>query len=206
MGLLDKILSSLMGLIDNIGYVGIVIAVGLEYACFPMPSEIILPFVGFIASQGSITLIGAILAATVAGILGSLICYYIGYFGGTPALNFIGDKIPSSRKSIHAAKSYFDRYSKMSILFARVLPIARTYISIPAGIAKMNVLTFIMYSSVGIIVWNTILISLGYLLGNNWKTVESIIKDYSLIVGIIFVLLVILFIVYKKSKKKKSQK
>jgi membrane protein DedA with SNARE-associated domain len=205
MGLLDMILSSLMGLIDKVGYVGIIIAVGLEYACFPMPSEIILPFVGFIASQGSITLVGAIMAATVAGILGSLLCYYIGYFGGTSALNFIGDKIPSSRKSIHAAKSYFDKYSKMSILFARVLPIARTYISIPAGIAKMNVMTFIMYSSVGIVVWNTILISLGYFLGNNWKVVESIIKDYSLIVGVIFALVVILFIVYRKSRKKKAK-
>lgn len=202
MGFFDRLLTVLMDLINSAGYYGIVITVGLEYACFPMPSEIVLPFVGFIATQGTISLPGAIIASTIAGILGSLLCYYIGYFGGTPVLNFIGDKLPSSRKSIHSAKSYFDRYNKPSILFARVIPIARTYISIPAGIAKMNIFIFILYSSIGIVVWNTILISLGYYLGSNWTVVEGLMKDYSLIVGIIFVLLLVGFLIYKKRNKK----
>jgi membrane protein DedA with SNARE-associated domain len=200
MGLLDKILTFLMDLINSVGYIGIILTVGLEYACFPMPSEIVLPFVGFIASRGSITLFGAIIASTVAGILGSLICYYIGYFGGTPILNFIGNKLPSSRKSIHSAKSYFDRYSKASILFSRVIPLARTYISIPAGIAKMNILVFILYSTIGIVVWNTVLISLGYYLGSNWTIVQGLMSDYSLIVGLLLALFLILFIVYRKKK------
>lgn len=201
MGLFDKILTFLMNLINSVGYIGIVLTVGLEYACFPMPSEVVLPFVGFIASSGSITLIGAIIASTVAGILGSLICYYIGYFGGTPILNYIGDKMPGSRKSIHAARSYFDRYSRASILFGRVIPLARTYISIPAGIAKMNILVFILYSAVGIVVWNTILISLGYYLGSNWTKVQKIMSDYSLLVGIIFALFLIGYIFYRRKRK-----
>ena len=201
MGLFDKILTFLMDLINSVGYIGIVITVGLEYACFPMPSEVILPFVGFIAGNGSITLAGAIIASTIAGILGSLICYYIGYFGGTPILNFIGDKLPSSRKSIHSAKSYFDKYSRASILFGRIIPLARTYISIPAGIARMNIFIFILYSTIGIVVWNTILISLGYYLGSNWIKVQKIMSDYSLAIGIIFTLLIIGFIIYKKRGK-----
>lgn len=201
MGLFDKILTFLMDLINSVGYIGIVLTVGLEYACFPMPSEVILPFVGFIAGSGRITLTGAIIASTLAGILGSLICYYIGYFGGTPILNFIGDKLPSSRKSIHSAKSYFDRYSRASILFGRVIPLARTYISIPAGIARMNILIFILYSTIGIVVWNTILISLGYYLGSNWTKVQKIMSDYSLVIGIIFALLLICFIIYKRRRK-----
>ena len=201
MGLFDKILTFLMDLINSVGYIGIVLTVGLEYACFPMPSEIVLPFVGFIASNGNITLFGAIIAATLAGILGSLICYYIGYFGGTPILNFIGNKLPGSRKSIHSAKSYFDRYSKVSILFGRVIPLARTYISIPAGIAKMNIIVFVLYSSIGIVVWNTVLISLGYYLGSNWIIVQGIMSDYSLLVGIIFALILIVYIVYRRKRK-----
>lgn len=201
MGLFNKILTLLMDLINSVGYIGIVLTVGLEYACFPMPSEVILPFVGFIASSGSITLPGAIIASTVAGILGSIICYYIGYFGGTPILNFIGDKLPSSRKSIHSAKNYFDRYSRASILFSRVIPLARTYISIPAGIAKMNILVFILYSAIGIVVWNTVLISLGYYLGSNWTIVQGIMSDYSLAVGIVFAFLLISYIVYRRKRK-----
>lgn len=201
MGLFDKILTFLMDLINSVGYIGIVLTVGLEYACFPMPSEVILPFVGFIASSGSITMIGAIIASTLAGILGSLICYYIGYFGGAPILNFIGDKLPGSRKSIHSAKSYFDKYSRASILFGRVIPLARTYISIPAGIARMNIFVFILYSTIGIVVWNTILISLGYYLGSNWPKVQRIMSDYSLVVGIILALLLIGYIIYKRRRK-----
>lgn len=201
MGLFNKILTFLMDLINSVGYIGIVLTVGLEYACFPMPSEVILPFVGFIASSGSITLPGAIIASTVAGILGSIICYYIGYFGGTPILNFIGDKLPSSRKSIHSAKNYFDRYSRASILFSRVIPLARTYISIPAGIARMNILVFILYSAIGIVVWNTVLISLGYYLGSNWTIVQGIMSDYSLAVGIVFAFLLISYIVYRRKRK-----
>ncbi len=201
MGLFNKILTFLMDLINSAGYIGIVLTVGLEYACFPMPSEVILPFVGFIASSGSITLPGAIIASTVAGILGSIICYYIGYFGGTPILNFIGDKLPSSRKSIHSAKNYFDRYSRASILFSRVIPLARTYISIPAGIARMNILVFILYSAIGIVVWNTVLISLGYYLGSNWTIVQGIMSDYSLAVGIVFAFLLISYIVYRRKRK-----
>lgn len=201
MGFFDRILTFLMDLINSVGYLGIILTVGLEYACFPMPSEVVLPFVGFIASGGSITLFGAIIASTAAGILGSLICYYIGYFGGTPILNFIGDKLPSSRKSIHAAKDYFDRYSKASILFGRVIPLARTYISIPAGIAKMNIAVFILYSAIGIVVWNSVLISLGYFLGSNWTVVKEIMSDYSLLVGTIFALLLVGYIIYRRRSK-----
>lgn len=201
MGLFDRILTFLMDLINSVGYIGIIAAVGLEYACFPLPSEVVLPFVGFIASGGNITLFGAIAASTLAGILGSLICYCIGYWGGTPILNLIGDKMPSSRKSLHAARDYFDRYSRISIMFGRVIPLARTYISIPAGISRMNIFIFVLYSALGIVVWNTVLISLGYYLGSNWTVVQKIMSDYSLIVGVAAVLILIAFIIYKRRKR-----
>lgn len=202
--LLGQLSSMIMELINSIGYLGVMIVVSFEYACFPMmPSEIILPFIGFVASNGSISFIGAIIACTFAGILGSLACYLIGYFGGKPILDKLADKFPGSRKSIFTAKEVFDKYDKVAVLTARILPVARTWISIPAGIARMNPLGFVAYSSVGIIVWNTILLSFGYFLGNNWTQVEILIKRYTVVVGLLGLIIVVLFFLkYKKGANK----
>ena len=173
----EAIIDYLMEITSQIGYIGVIAIVGLEYACFPMPSEIVLPFVGFLATSSKMSFIGVLIASTFAGILGSLVCYYIGYFGGKPVLDKIGHKVPSTRKSIFAAKETFEKYDKISVMIARVLPLARTYISIPAGIARMNIIKFILFSFIGIFVWNTVLISLGYYLGSNWTIVEQLMKN-----------------------------
>jgi len=194
----EAIFNYLIQITSEIGYIGVIIIVGLEYACFPMPSEIVLPFVGFLAASGRVSYIGVLVVSTIAGILGSLVCYYIGYFGGKPVLDRIGDKIPSSRKSIFAAKDTFDKYDKISVMIARVLPLARTYISIPAGIARMNVLKFILFSSIGIIIWNTVLISLGYYLGSNWMIVEQLMKKYTLFIGLLVLVLTAIYFIKKR--------
>lgn len=191
-----------MNLISDIGYIGVFTATLLEYACFPLPSEIILPFIGYLASIESITLPGAIFISSLSGILGSLFCYYIGYFGGKPALDFIISKYKGAGKPINSAKKWFDKYDKASVLLARLLPLARTYISIPAGIARMNVFVFILYSSIGIVIWNTLLISLGYYLGSNWTLVEYFIQEYTIAAGII-ILLALAVIIYMKFVRKK---
>jgi membrane protein DedA with SNARE-associated domain len=198
----EQIIMKLMELIDAIGYLGVMIVVTFEYACFPMmPSEAILPFIGFIASTGSIGFLGAIIVSTIGGILGSLICYYIGYFGGKPILDKIGDKFPSSRQSIFSTKDVFDKYDKLSVLIARILPVARTWISVPAGIVRMNLFVFIGYSTIGIVAWNTALISLGYYLGNNWKQVELLMKRYTIVVALLVLVICILFFMKHKGKK-----
>ncbi|WP_372997463.1 DedA family protein [Lutispora sp.] len=194
----ESILNYLIVITSEIGYIGVITIVGLEYACFPLPSEIVLPFVGFLAASGAVSYIGVLIASTIAGILGSLVCYYIGYFGGKPILDRIGDKVPSSRKSIFAAKNTFDKYDKISVMIARVLPLARTYISIPAGIARMNVFKFILFSSIGIIIWNTVLISLGYYLGSNWMMVEQLMKKYTLFIGILVLVLTVIYLIKKR--------
>lgn len=194
----EAILNYLIQITSEIGYIGVITIVGLEYACFPMPSEIVLPFVGFLAASGKMSFIEVLVVSIIAGILGSLICYYIGYFGGKPILDKIGDKVPSSRKSIFAAKATFDRYDKISVMIARVLPLARTYISIPAGIARMNVFKFILFSSIGIIVWNTVLISLGYYLGSNWMMVEQLMERYTIFIAGILVILAAVYFLRKR--------
>ena len=115
----EAIIDYLMEITSQIGYIGVIAIVGLEYACFPMPSEIVLPFVGFLATSSKMSFIGVLIASTFAGILGSLVCYYIGYFGGKPVLDKIGHKVPSTRKSIFAAKETFEKYDKISVMIAR---------------------------------------------------------------------------------------
>lgn len=194
----EALFNYLIEITREVGYIGVIAIVGLEYACFPMPSEIVLPFVGFLAASGKMSFIEVLVVSIIAGILGSLICYYIGYFGGKPILDKIGDKVPSSRKSIFAAKATFDRYDKISVMIARVLPLARTYISIPAGIARMNVFKFILFSSIGIIVWNTVLISLGYYLGSNWMMVEQLMERYTIFIAGILVILAAVYFLRKR--------
>ncbi|SHI54066.1 DedA family protein [Lutispora thermophila] len=196
----EALFNYLIEITGEVGYIGVIVLVGLEYACFPMPSEIILPFVGFLASSGKMSYLGVLAASTLAGILGSLICYYIGYFGGKPILDKIGDKVPSSRKSIFAAKNTFDKYDKLSVMIARVLPLARTYISIPAGIARMSMLKFISFSSIGIVVWNTVLISLGYYLGTNWMMVEQIMEKYTIFIAVILIIFAAIYFFNKRKK------
>lgn len=203
--LFEGLFNYLVNLISSVGYLGVFFATTLEYACFPLPSEIILPFIGYLASIETIGLFGGIVVASIAGIFGSLICYYIGYFGGKPVLDIIAIKFKGSRKPINSSRKWFDKYDRASVLLARLLPLARTYISIPAGIAKMNVFLFIAYSSVGIVIWNTLLICFGYYLGSNWKTVEYFMKEYTLAAGII-ISLGIISIVYIKLKRKKPTK
>lgn len=197
-----------INLISNTGYPGVFLVTLVEYSCFffPVPSEVTLPFIGYLASIKSFSLFGAITIASLAGIIGSLICYFIGYFGGNPFLHFIEKKYKSTVKPINSSKKWFDKYGKFSILFGRLLPVVKSFISFPAGIAKMNIFTFIIYSSIGIIVWNTILISLGFILGSNWNMVEKFISEYKIIVGIVFLILLSYFIYIKFIKKRRSSK
>lgn len=203
---IGDLFDSLINLISSTGYPGVFLVILIEYSCFffPIPSEVTLPFIGYLASIKSISLLGAIVISSLAGITGSLICYYIGYFGGNPVLHFISKKYKSTMKPINYSKQWFTRYGKFSILLGRLLPVVKSFISFPAGIAKMNIFIFILYSSIGIALWNTILISLGYFLGSNWRVVEDFIGEYKLIVGVIFLILLITLIYIKFIKKKRS--
>lgn len=204
--LFEGVFTYFIDLISKAGYLGVFFATALEYTSFPLPSEIILPFIGYLASIKSISLLGGIIISSVAGIVGSLICYYIGYFGGKPILDFIGKKSKSSRKPINSAKNWFEKHDKSSVLLARLFPVARTFISIPAGIAKMNIFIFVLYSSVGIVIWNSLLICFGYYLGANWTMVEYFLKEYTIAAGILLILFICSIMYFKFYKKKQAKK
>ena len=141
-------LSALKQIILRLGYGGVFAATMLEYGCFPVSSEILLPFIGYMASQGGQSLFLTILFATGGGVLGSLGCYLVGRAGGR-MLERLAERFRTIALGIEKAQAVFRKYGAASVFLARVFPIARTYISFPAGMAKMPLLSFCVYSALG---------------------------------------------------------
>ncbi len=190
----EMILNTLIEIINKLGYAGILCATGLEYACFPVSSELLLPFIGYTVSKGQMSLVLTILTSTLGGIMGCLFCYMIGRFGGNFLNRTLCRRFKSADIGISRAVSFFRRHGSYSVMFGRVFPIVRTYISIPAGIAKMNVLSFVTYTAIGAFVWNTVLISMGFFLGEHWQTASVFFTDHKW--TIIIVLLLLFFIIF----------
>lgn len=182
-------IDTLKGMVDSFGYIGIFIATSLEYGCFPVSSEVLLPFIGFFVFGGEMSLLGAILVSTAGGIAGSLVCYCFGRFGRRFIEKTLCSKYSSLKKGLEKAGRVFDKYGSKSVLIARVFPIARTYISIPAGLMGMNIYVFVIYTAVGSFVWNTMLISAGYFLGGYGSLIKGNILFYVIMVLVSIVLI-----------------
>ncbi len=198
---MSNIIQWIITFADQLGYLGIFISVALEYACFPISSEILLPLIGILVYNGRLKYLFAIITSIFAGIFGSTICYIIGVFGGVPLLNYSKRKFPKTRNTIDSLNNWFSKYGKITVLLARIVPITRTYISILAGAQRLNYITFITYSSIGIAFWNTVLILIGYFLGDNFGLITDILKRYSNI-AIILLISTFVFVKLKNNKEK----
>ncbi len=186
------------------GLFSIFLIVALEYANLPLPSEIVLPFAGIIAFEYNMNLNLVIIVSILGGIVGSLTNYYLGYRLGNPLLYKLKTKYPKTRSAIKESNKWMDKYNKASVMLSRLVPLARTFISIVAGVNKMNIYTFTIYSTIGISIWNIFLILIGYLVGDNMDTISQILSTYSK--GIIILMLigfVVLIIINKKSNNSK---
>ena len=186
---MNPMIDTLKGMVDSFGYIGIFIATSLEYGCFPVSNEVLLPFIGFFVFGGEMSLFGAILVSTAGGIAGSLVCYCFGRFGRRFIEKTLCSKYSSLKKGLEKAGRVFDKYGSKSVLIARVFPIARTYISIPAGLMGMNIYVFVIYTAVGSFVWNTMLISAGYFLGGYGSLIRGNILFYVIMVLVSIVLI-----------------
>jgi membrane protein DedA with SNARE-associated domain len=190
----------LINLISAFGYPGIIFAMMMESACMPIPSEIIMPFAGFATQQGPLDFIYVGLAGSLGCLLGSMIAYTAGYYGGRPLLEKYGRYVLITKQEIDQAQSWFDRYGTMTVFIARLLPVIRTFISLPAGIARMEPKRFCAYSFFGSLPWCFTLAYAGVLLGRNWSKLESywIYLDLLTILGIVILLLYFGLKVFKK--------
>lgn len=187
----------------DFGIIGSFLLVFLEYANLPLPSEIVLPVIGIMASEYEFNLLLLITITTIGGLAGSLTNYFLGYKYGKPLLEKIMIKMPSLKKSIYASQKYMDKYNKSSLLLSRMVPIARTAISIIAGVGRVDMKTFIGYSVVGISIWNTILIYLGFAFNDNLELVMSILSKYSAICLMLIVISAFIFLSLKLKERTK---
>ena len=196
--MIQSIIDWLVNVISTIGYPGVFISVFLESFFAPIPSEIILPFSGFVASSGKMSLVLVIIIATVAAYLGSLPFYFIGRWGEKPVINFInkyGKYLFIQQKDVDKVFGAFDKYGKGVVFFGRLIPMIRTLISFPAGVAKMEFARFSMYTLIGSLTWNILLTYAGYQLGDHWSIVSGWIEKYQNVILILIAVGLLLYII-----------
>lgn len=170
----------------------------LESALIPIPSEVTMPFSGFLASSGKLSLIYIVITGTVANLAGSYIAYYIGYFlEETILLNLIkkwGKFILVSEHDYERTSKWFQKYGDKIIFISRLLPGVRTIISLPAGMFEMDIKKFTVYTIIGCAIWSTILTYIGYILGENWRVLETYFRKFEIIVIVLLVVAVLWYV------------
>lgn len=196
-----SVLSSVSAFVLNHGYLGIFAATALEYACFPISSEILFPFIGYCASKGGLSIFVSVFVSTSGAALGCSFCYALGRFGEKFLRLTLFKKFSKLKTAIECASEKFQDKGSLSVLWGRCFPLIRTYISFPAGISKMNYMKFIFYTVCGASVWNFFLISLGFFLGEHWQNAGQIMGKIPFKAVLIF--LFVFFILRKLMKKRR---
>ncbi len=174
----------------------------IEYACFPISSEIVLPFSGAIASLQHISYFVILPVSVIAGLLGTSFCYVVGRVGGGALIDRLVKRFPKAGNGIQSSQEKFITYGGFAVCIGRLIPICRTYIAFIAGAAKQNPITFLICSFFGITVWNSVLIGLGFILHDKWRLVSGYYERYKDIILPLTVL--ILLTVIARARKKKS--
>lgn len=196
-----------MEAIENYGLIAVFVLILLEYACFPLPSEVVLPFSGAVASQNDWTFLVILALSVLAGVLGALLCYLVGYFGGHPLVEKIKKKFPKSQKGLDASQEKYEKYAALSAGVGRLIPICRTYISFIAGISRQNILSYLLSTTIGVAVWNTVLIGLGYIFAENWNVVTEYYDRFKMIlipVAVVLFLAIVFRWLWRRKKKRQS--
>src|SRR5579863_1799454 len=195
--MIDQVISTLaswiVAVISAGGYLGIVLLMAIESACIPLPSEIIMPFSGYLVFTGKFSLILVAPAGALGCNLGSTVAYYVGYRGGRPLIERWGRYILMSHEDLAWAERFFARFGSLAVFIARLLPVVRTFIALPAGIARMPQLKFQIYTFLGSWPWCFALAWIGYRLGQAWESdplLHSVMHRLDLVMGLVILLAV----------------
>ncbi|MFA6421878.1 MAG: DedA family protein [Candidatus Buchananbacteria bacterium] len=204
---LHQIVSSLghfaITVISFLGYFGIFILMVMESMIIPIPSEAILPFGGFLVESGDFNFWLVLLAATFGSLIGSLISYYIGYYGGNAIIKKWGKYLLLDEDDLAKTESWFSKRGELTIFIGRFIPVVRHLISIPAGIGKMDLKRFCIYTFIGAGIWNGILIYIGMILGQHWEELRGKTEYISIAVAVLLVVGIIWFVLRHLNKRKK---
>jgi membrane protein DedA with SNARE-associated domain len=176
--------------ISTLGYAGIVLLMAIESACIPLPSEIIMPFSGYLVYTGRFNLWAVGVAGAFGCVVGSLVAYWVGARGGRPMIEKYGRYVLISRHDLDLADRWFARYGEVIVFASRLLPVIRTFIAFPAGVARMNLKRFVIYTFLGSLPWCLGLAYVGQLLGEEWDkndTLKTWFHRFDFVIGIIIV-------------------
>jgi membrane protein DedA with SNARE-associated domain len=176
--------------IDALGYMGVVIMMAIESACIPLPSEVIMPYGGYLVSlhpeKYSVWWMGV--AGAVGCVVGSVVAYYAGYYGGRPFVEKYGKYILIRHSDLDKADKFFAKYGDWAVFISRLLPVVRTFISFPVGIARTNMPRFILYTFLGSLPWCYALAYVGHYLGKNWASIKNYFHGADIVIGVLILL------------------
>lgn len=189
--ILEILSAFIVGTISTLGYGGIVLLMAIESACIPLPSEIIMPFSGYLVSRGEMNLWLVGLAGAVGCVVGSMVAYWVGMYGGRPLIEKYGRYVLISHHDLDLADRWFAKYGEVIVFVSRMMPVIRTFIAFPAGVARMNIPRFIIYTFAGSLPWCIGLAYVGQKLGEKWDkdpTLKNLFHRFDFIIGIVIVL------------------
>jgi membrane protein DedA with SNARE-associated domain len=203
-GIENALLDFIRNTYDLIEWPGVTVLMAIESACIPLPSEIIMPLAGWmLVKERGLSWEWLLLAAfsgALGNLIGSLLAYYVGAYGGRPLIDRFGRYVLISRHDLDLAERWFTKYGNWAIVFSRVLPVVRTFISFPAGLARMNVWKFSLYTFVGSLPWSLGLAWAGFVLGENWERIRNWMRPADIPILIVVLILIGLY-VYRHIKR-----
>jgi membrane protein DedA with SNARE-associated domain len=193
-GFEDAVIAFVTSTFASLGYFGPLILMALESCNIPIPSEIVLPLSGFLVAQGKFAFWPAVFAGTLGGTLGSAISYWIGALGGRPLMLRYGKYILIDAGDAAKADHFFAKYGEATAFFSRLLPVVRTFISLPAGITRMHFGKFVIYTFAGSLIWSMVLVYVGEVLGQNWIEVRDFLQRFDYLIVVLLLLAVALYV------------
>lgn len=198
----------LMSVMENYGYVGIMLLIALENIFPPIPSEVILTFGGFMTTTTNLSIVGVVIASTIGSVIGAAVLYFIGLQLDVERLDKIverwGHILRLTKKDVHKADAWFDKYGPWTVFFCRFVPLIRSLISIPAGMSNMKVGLFFLLTTFGTLIWNIVLVYLGASVGDSWEVIVEKMDIYSKVIYVVLAVLAIAFVViFIKTRRKR---
>ena len=203
--ILKPVIDFVISFISGLGYPGIFLLMILESALIPIPSEIIMPFSGFLVSNGTFDPISVVLAGTFGNLVGSILTYYLGIKAGRAFILKYGKYILFKKSHLELTEELFEKYGDKISFFCRLLPAVRTYISLPCGVGQANFLKFSIYTFLGSLIWNSMLTYVGILFGNNWKNIDKYALYLDIVAACVIVGFIIWFVVKVRRRNKSRQ-
>ena len=203
MGITEFLAEHFTAFIGWAGYTGVFVLMTLESMIAPVPSEAVMPFAGFLIAEQKFTWEGVVFFSTLGSIAGSLLSYIIGYYGGRPVVEIFGKYLFLNIHHLEMTERFFGKYGEITIFISRFIPVVRHLISIPAGVGKMNLLTFSIYTIIGAGLWNWILTYAGFALRSNWAEVMKYHKGIDIAIVLILVAAMgyVFYHLYQQSKR-----